>query len=344
MTEIDTITLYQIDRNRKSVAFLTCPDADEDIQKSCTASDTAKTYSFDEILNQLENFRDNFFEFENLLDGMTENISKGREDNNNVLNAVENFRTAHSDNLFAVYYSEILLKYYNQGRQKINTLLGTFRNATTGNHYTQQQKDSLTEILSEIRNAVNDEWNFDFNTKKNTHLIRRTSNLIIIRGENLNQVWNIADDSLLNFYLDFSYAVKRLGVSVLRCPYCNKHYLGTESSPCCEKSECKSACAKSKRHAYENQTYVHERKAFKGYIRTKRNFLKNAVHGDSETMQKFNDNADSFYAPVDELLVEYMDENKPIDKTFTDLYQQQEKKLLAFMHQLIADWKEKCGI
>ena len=61
-------------------------------------------------------------------------------------------------------------------------------------------------------------------------------------------------------------------------------------------------------------------------------------------MQKFNDRADSFYAPVDELLVEYMDENKPIDKTFTDLYQQQEKKLLAFMHQLIADWKEKHGI
>jgi len=344
MTEIDTITLYQIDRNRKSVAFLTCPDADEDIQKSCTASDTAKTYSFDEILNQLENFRDNFFEFENLLDGMTENISKGREDNNNVLNAVENFRTAHSDNLFAVYYSEILLKYYNQGRQKINTLLGTFRNATTGNHYTQQQKDSLTEILSEIRNAVNDEWNFDFNTKKNTHLIRRTSNLIIIRGENLNQVWNITDDSLLNFYLDFSYAVNRLHVNVLRCPYCNKHYLGAENSPCCEKAECKSAYAKSKRYAYENQTYVHERKAFKGYIRTKRNFLKNAVHNDSEIMQKFNDKADSFYAPVDELLVEYMDGSKPIDKTFTDLYQQQEKKLLAFMHQLIADWKEKYNI
>ena len=108
MTEISTITLYQIDRNRKSVAFVNCPDTDEDIQKSCTASDTAKTYSFDEILNQLENFRNNFFEFENLLDGMTENISKGREDNDNVLNAAENFRTDHSDNLFAVYYIKIL--------------------------------------------------------------------------------------------------------------------------------------------------------------------------------------------------------------------------------------------
>lgn len=322
--------LYHINEKDRTVSIVWSINKNELL----SAPEKEQVYSFDDILSQLEDFRNNRSEiFENLrimmMNGLNERIKV-----KDLAKTLEPTVLENSNNVFFKYYSNLLTVAYMNIGEPILMPKDYVKERLNHKKLVETARAELQKQFDEILQAMNDERNFDYTATGEMLVATPKSQLAVIRTENTNSVYRVADKPLLTFFYEFSFSIFEAGLKVSECRFCHRHFLGTEDAVCCDREECLAENKKLKnqqiRQNRKNSLYTHETDNYNAYVRNRKKELKNAkvspiVMDEFETLkQKCKAIVDSkrreceeFGLPVDEL-VHTIDEQEAVIKAFKD--------------------------
>lgn len=199
----------------------------------------------------------------------------------------------------------------------------------------------LQKQIDEILQAMNDERNFDYSATGEILVATPSSQLAVIRTENSNIVYRVADKPLLTFFYEFSFAVFNAGLKVCECRFCHRHFLGTEEAVCCEREECLSENKRLKnqmtREKRKNSEYTHDMDNYNTYVRNKKKDLKIAKVSPF-VMDEFENLKKKCKAIVDSKLAECEEYGLPVEE-LAHTIEEQEAVIKAFRDKALAENK-----
>lgn len=240
----------------------------------------------------------------------------------------------NDSNVFFKYYSNLLTTAYMKIGEPILMPKDYVREKFSHKKLVEQTRTELQQQFDEILQAINDERNFDYSATGEMLVATPKLHLAVIRTENTNSVYRVADKPLLTFFYEFSFSIFQAGLKVRECRFCHRHFLGTEDAVCCEREECLAENKKLKnqqiRQNRKNSLYTHETDNYNAYVRNRKKELRIAnvspiVMDEFESLkQRCKAIVDSkrieceeFGLPVDEF-VHTIDEQEAVIKTFKD--------------------------
>lgn len=198
----------------------------------------------------------------------------------------------------------------------------------------EHAKCELQECFDEMLQAMNDERNFDYSATGEILVATPKLQLAVIRTENTNSVYRIADKFLLTFFYEFSFSIFEAGLKVIAYRFCHRHFLGTEDAVCCNREKCLAENKRLKnqqiRQNRKNNIYTHETDNYNAYVHNCKIELKNVkvspfVMDEFEYLKreckdivdKKKRECEEFGLPVEEL-IHTIDEKEAVIKRFRD--------------------------
>ena len=330
-----TMVLYRINEKDRTVSIVWSVNKNELV----SAAEKEQVYTFDDILSQLEDFRNNRQEiFENIritmMNGLNERV-KVQE----LVKAVKPTVLENRENIFFDYYSNLLtLAYMNVG-EPILVPKDYVKEKLNHKKLVEQARAKLQQDFDEILQAMNDERNFDYSATGEILVAMPKLQLAVIRTENTNSVYRVADKSLISFFYEFSYAIFEAGLKVCECRFCHKHFLGTENAVCCDHEECQAENKRLKnqqiRQNRKNSIYTHETDNYNSYVRNQKKELKIAKVS-LIVMDEFIDLQKKCKAVVDAKKAECEEFGLPIDE-LTNTIDEQEAVIKAFKDKALSE-------
>ena len=140
---------------------------------------------------------------------------------------------------------------------------------------------------------------------------------IIIRGNDRNDIYTVADTALVNFFYDFSFAIHKMKLYVCKCKYCGKVFLGKKNAVACEAESCQATYQRevknAKRRKRENGTYKVYSTRLSNYIGQQKPKLSARVNEDSEVLQRFDKERKAYTQILKDKIEEYQAENRLSD-------------------------------
>ena len=177
----------------------------------------------------------------------------------------------NSENVFFNYYSNLLTIAYMNIGEPILMPKDYVKKKLHHKKLVKQARNKLQKHFDEILQAMNDERNFDYSATGEMLVTTPQLQLAVIRTENTNSVYRIADKPLLTFLYEFSFSIFEAGLKVSECRFCHRHFLGTADSVCCEREECLAENKKLKnqqiRQNRKNSIYTYETDNYNTYVR-----------------------------------------------------------------------------
>lgn len=85
----------------------------------------------------------------------------------------------------------------------------------------KKARAELQKQFDEILQAMNDERNFDYSATGEILVATPKSQLAVIRTENTNSVYRVADKPLLTFFYELSFSIFEAGLKVSECRFCH---------------------------------------------------------------------------------------------------------------------------
>lgn len=333
MAENKKILLYRIDEQAKSVIFVVTED-NEKLWGNIT-EDMQTVLSFDEIFRDITEFRDGFLDYEQLTDELIGAINGRGEVFRAILARFDDNRL-NSFNFFTRYYSDMLRDIFLSARADIVNA-GAFHNTRTLKKVTGY----VNEVFNNIRDVMRDDWNFDFNSESNMKAFRVGYDKIIIRGNDRNDIYTVADTALVNFFYDFSFAIHSRKLYVCSCKYCSKVFLGMKNAVACDTDNCQAAYQRevknAKRRERDNGTYKVYSTRLSNYIGQQKTKLPAEVLDNPELVKKFDEQRKVFTAILAKKLSEYEVEHRLPDKELDAFYEKMKQDVMSFVYALEAE-------
>lgn len=203
--------LYRINEKDRTVSIVWSINKNELL----SASEKEKVYTFDDILSQLEDFRNNRSKiFENLritlMNGLNERIKV-----KDIVKTLKPTVLENNDNIFFKYYSNLLTAAYMNIGEPILMPKDYVKEKFNHKKLVEQARTELQKQFDEVLQAMNDERNFDYSATGEMLVATPKLQLAVIRTENTNSVYRVADKPLLTFFYEFSFAIFEAGLKGL---------------------------------------------------------------------------------------------------------------------------------
>ena len=333
MAENKKILLYRIDEQAKIVIFVVTED-DERLWGNIS-EDMQTVLSFDEIFRDITEFRDGFLDYEQLTDALIGAINGRGEVFRTILTRFDDNRL-NSFNFFTRYYSDTLREIFLSARQEIGKA-GAFHNTRVMKKVTGY----VNEVFNNIREVMRDDWNFDFNSESDMKTFRVKYDKVIIRGNGRNDIYTVADTALVNFFYDFSFAIHSRKLYVCSCKYCGKVFLGKRNAVACDAESCQAAYQRevknAKRRERDNSTYKVYRTRLSNYIGQQKTKLPAEVLDNPALVERFDQQRKVFTKQMQDMLDEYVAENRLPDKELDDFYEKMKQDVMSFVYALKAE-------
>ncbi|MCM1229113.1 MAG: hypothetical protein NC489_03175 [Ruminococcus flavefaciens] len=330
MAENKKILLYRIDEQDKSVIFAVTKD-DEKIWGNIS-EDMQTMLSFDEIFRDITEFRNGFLDYEQLTDELIGAINGRGAVFREMLERFDDNRL-NSFNFFTRYYSDTLRDVFTEARSDIDKA-GAFFNTRA----LKKSTEYVIDVFNNIREVMRDDWNFDFNSESDMKAFRIKYDRVIIRGNDRNDVYTVADTALVNFFYDFSFAIHSRKLYVCSCKYCSKQFLGMKNAVACDAESCQVTYQRevknAKRRERENSTYKVYRTRLSNYIGQQKTKLPTEVLDDPNLVEKYDQQRKVFTKQMQDRLDEYEVENRLPDKELKDFYEKMKQDIMSFVYAL----------
>lgn len=337
MGENKKILLYRIDEQAKDVIFVVTED-DEKLWGNIS-EDMQTILSFDEIFRDITEFRDGFLDYEQLTDELIGAINGSGTMFRKILERFDDNRL-NSFNFFTRYYSDTLRGIFLSARADIDKA-GTFFNTRA----LKKSTEYVNAVFNNIREVMRDDWNFDFNSESDMKAFRLSFDKIIIRGNDRNDIYTVADTALVNFFYDFSFAIHSRKLYVCSCKYCSKVFLGMKNAVCCDGLECQATyqneLKNAKRRERDNGTYQKYNTRLSNYIGQQKPKLSARVNEDSEVLDRFDKERKVYTQILKDKIEEYQAENRLPDEEMEQFYTQLRKKFARFWNGLVVEWEKE---
>lgn len=334
------ILLYQIDEQSKNVIFAVTSDTET--EWSAISDDVRTVVSFDDIFKDITAFRENFLDYEQLTDELIGAINGRGEVFREILSRFDDMRLK-SFNFFTRYYSDTLRDIFTSARYDIEKSGALFNTRVL-----KRSTEYVNSVFNEIREVMRDDWNFDFNSESGLQTMKVSYTKIIVRGNDRNEIYTVADTSLLNFFYDFSYSIHRLKLYVCKCKYCNNIFLGAKNSICCDSEDCKGKYLhekkNEKRREYDNGDYQKYKTRLSNYIGQQKLKLSDKVKADTVVLKRFDQERKVYTKLMKDKIGVYQAENRLPDDELENFYKELTKRFARFWTGLVDEWtKEHCG-
>ena len=333
MAENKKILLYRIDEQAKIVIFVVTED-DERVWGNIS-EDMQTVLSFDEIFRDITEFRDGFLDYEQLTDELIGAINGRGAMFRKLLEQFDDNRL-NSFNFFTRYYSATLRDIFLSARTDIDKA-GAFFNTRA----LKKSTEYVNDVFNHIREVMRDDWNFDFNSESDMKAFRVKYDKVIIRGNDRNDIYTVADTALVNFFYDFSFAIHSRKLYVCSCKYCGKVFLGMKNAVCCDGEVCQAAYQRevknAKRRERDNSTYKVYSTRLSNYIGQQKTKLPAEVLDDPALVKKFDEQRKVFTAILTKKLSEYEMEHRLPDKELDAFYEKMKQDVMSFVYALEAE-------
>ncbi len=258
MTENKKILLYRIEEQAKNVIFVITEDDSKLWGK--ISEDMQTVLSFDEIFRNITEFRNGFLNYEQSKNELIKVINCSRVE---FVERMEWFDEdkLNSFNFFTRYYSNTLKDIFLSARQELVKVTAAFRN----DKLLKKITEDINEKFNNIREVMRDDWNFEFNSENELQVFKFTSDKVVIREKNRNDMYTIADIALSNFFYDFSFAIHNSMLYICSCKYCGEVFFGMKNAVCCDGEECQATyqheLKNKKRRERDNEPYQKYKKS-----------------------------------------------------------------------------------
>ena len=337
MDENKKILLYHIDEQAKNVIFVVTED-DEKVWGNIS-EDMQTVLSFDEIFRDITEFRDSFLDYEKLTDELIGAINGRGEVFRGILARFDDNRL-NSFNFFTRYYSDTLRDIFLSAREDIEKA-GAFHNTRA----LKKATGYVGEVFNNIREVMRDDWNFDFNSESDMKAFRVKYDKVIIRGNDRNDIYTVADTALVNFFYDFSFAIHSRKLYVCSCKYCSKVFLGKKNAVCCDREKCQTLyqhdTKNEKRRTKAKDPYNAHMSKLSSYLSQHTSTLKANVQEDMRYVEKFKSRNGEFKDRLRTEIERCIAENIiPGEKQDTFL-QKLEAEITIYQSQIEAEWRAK---
>lgn len=333
MAENRKILLYRIDEQAKNVLFVVTEDSEK--VWGNISEDMQTILSFDEIFRDITAFRDGFLDYEQLTDELIAAINGRGAVFHNILERFDDKRL-NSFNFFTRYYSEVLRNIFLSAREDIEKA-GAFLNTRA----IKKATGYVNEVFNNIREVMRDDWNFDFNSESDMKAFRIKYDKIIIRGNDRNNIYTVADTALVNFFYNFSFAIHSQKLYVCSCKYCSKVFLGKKNAVACDNESCQTAYQRevknAKRRKRENSTYKVYSTRLSNYIGQQKTKLPAEALDDPELVKRFDQQRKVFTKQMKDMLDEYEVENRMPDEELDAFYEKMKQDIMSFVYALEAE-------
>lgn len=327
------ILLYRIDEQAKNVIFVVTEDNPE--LWGNISEDMQTVLSFDEVFRDITEFRNGFLDYEQLTDELIGAINGRDAVFREILERFDDNRL-NSFNFFTRYYSDTLRDIFLSARADIDKA-GAFFNTRA----LKKSTEYVNEVFNNIREVMRDDWNFDFNTESAMKAFRLSFDKIIIRGNDRNNIYTVADTALVNFFYDFSFAIHSKKLYVCSCKYCGKVFLGKKNAVCCDGEECQAAYQhdkkNEKRRERDNGTYQKYKTRLSNYIGQQKTKLSAEVLDDPELVEKYDQQRKVFTKQMQDKLDEYEAKNRLPDEKLSAFYEKMKQDVMSFLYALEAE-------
>ena len=337
MSDNKKILLYRIDEQAKNVIFVVTED-DKKVWENIT-DDMQTILSFDEIFRDITEFREGFLDYEKLTDELIAAINGRGAVFREILERFDDSMLG-SFNFFTRYYSDLLRSIFISARADIDKANLLFNTKTL-----KKSTEYVSNVFNNIREVMRDDWNFDFNSESELQAFRLSFDKVIIRGNDRNDIYTVADTALVNFFYDFSFAIHSRKLYVCSCKYCGKVFLGMKNAVACDGVECQEKYQRdlknAKRRERDNGTYEVYKTRLSNYIGQQKPKLSAKVNEDSEVLSRFDEERKVYTKIMKDKIDEYQAENRLPDEEMDQFYVQLRKKFARFWNGLAAEWAKE---
>lgn len=331
------ILLYRIDEQSKNVIFVVTTD-NESVWGTISEDDQT-VISFDDIFRDITEFRGGFLDYEKLTAELIGAINGRGEVFRETLSQFDDMRLK-SFNFFTRYYSDTLRDMFLSARENIEKAGALFNTRSL-----KKATEYVHNVFDNIRDVMRDDWNFDFNSEGDLQAFRLSFDKIIIRGNDRNEVYTVADTALVNFFYDFSFAIHKLKLYVCDCKYCHKKFLGAKSCICCDDKACQEKYQhekkNEKRRAYDNGDYQKYNTKLSNYIGQQKIKLSNMVNADPEVLERFDQERKVYTKLMKDKIGVYQAENRMPDDDLENFYKELTKRFARFWTGLVDEWEKE---
>ncbi len=327
------ILLYRIDEQAKNVIFVVTEDS-KNVWGNIT-EENQTVIGFDDIFRDITEFRNSFLDYEKLTDELIGAINGRDEVFGDILARFDDNRL-NCFNFFTRYYSDMLRDIFLSAREDIEKAGALFNTSAL-----KKSTEFVHNAFDHIREIMRDDRNFDSNSGSDLQTMKVVYMKIIIRGNDRNEVYTIADTALQNFFYDFSFAIHSLKLYVCKCKYCGKKFLGMKNAICCDNANCQSVYQKemknAKRREKDNAPYKKHINKLSNYIGQQKTKLPAAVVGRSDLVEKFDMQRKVFMKKMQNRIGIYEAENRLPDKELDDFYEKMKQDVMSFVHAIRAE-------
>lgn len=324
------ILLYRIDEQAKNVIFVVT--ADKDSVWGNISEENRTVVSFDDIFRDITEFRGNFLDYEKLTNELIGAINGRGAIFRELLERFDDYQL-NSFNFFTRYYSDTLRDVFVTAREDIEKAGALFNTRAL-----KKSTEYVHNVFDNIREVMRDDWNFDFNSEGDLQAFKVNFDKVIIRGNDINEVYTIADISLVNFFYDLSFAIHKLKLYVCECKYCNKKFLGDKNSVCCEIEECQTTYQRelknAKRREKAHSTYQKHLTKLSDYIGQQKKNLSHKVKARPDLIKKFDKQRKEFTQILRDKVSEYEINHIQPDEELEEFYEKMKQDIASFAYSL----------
>lgn len=275
-----TTTYYSIDFTNNKVVMLSKLD-NKNSWESIPA-DAYTTISFDELLNDIIEFRTVFSDFVNLKERVIPLLSGDGTLFRNTIKELYDIIN-NSSKYFTRYYADYIYNYFIEQKDSINFVI------------LQKSLANAIKRIDNKFNVINKTINYEhyFNLKSNCNIqvINFDDKKYVIRSQDRNEIYHEADILFSNLFYDLSSIIHNKKLHICKCKYCKKFFFGSKNNVCCINPACKDKhlhiIKNEQRKKKSNSLYGIHLTKLNSYLSQQTHQLKSIVQEDMYYVNKF---------------------------------------------------------
>ena len=322
---------FYIDRTNKQIRFIHYP-----IERKGNMIGETEQYSsitFDDVLTMTEEMNRSFFsDLQTICERLQYYLDFGKQKYPACEKELAEYRSKYENNFLALVLINILETEYWAQRDRLLSWDPAIIVTAIFNTNIKRAKKALTKKGQELKAAVDKlalyiEKDFECDIEQT---MTAKSEIIATVQDCEERVYMGLNDSFEPFIYFFSRKIQSSNINLYRCVNCGRKYFHTSDRVYCGREECQHVKLleynRNLRETRKQDDYRNLIDSYNAYVRQLKRKL-TLMRIDEADMQQFEKEQEKCAAVIREAVVEYRDQQKPIDDELNALVQENRQKM-----------------
>ena len=283
-----TTAIYRINETDRTIDIAQSVQNDEESIHGAVLN--TRTYTFDEVMNQHNMFREHTEPFDTFRDRLHSALRIGRSIEVSTDDMIARFVAEYGENIFFKSFVSAVIDLYDTERYQLLKPNDVVLAKLNRNKIQTGISERINAFFDTQLRLMFSEAYFNFKLTME-HFNLTTGRTVIAADDYTFNVFRESDNCLLTVLAEIGQLVHKNKWTVCECGFCHKLFLGTKGEVCCHAAECIEAQKQQKEKIIEESTqeYSAIKKDYDSFVRRYKGYL------DVVEMERFHpDDYDEF--------------------------------------------------